>query len=318
MSCSEPDENKVKNNDPLKPRCINDDAQTESCSGAEYVFYKDVPPPDDLTIRMQGLGIGYNCDPMQAGHIVNNQHTSPTHIYPYAQGIRAVDEAMMDLFSNTMVRDDLGKMHKVPIVWGGQEAAIAAVLRSNVRKDNTMVTDRIRLPIMAINNESYSLNKSNYIYHKAINYRRGQDGKPGNTISERWERDTVLGFARGIPVNLGYTLTVWTQYQTDIKQIVEQLFMKFSPVAYIRLRGVTDAENIVELESVSSNEDRETEAGSKRVIKMQLGMTVQTYIPQPIERKKAVLSTKIDVVDSINEEEIISIIARLEEAVKFK
>ncbi len=313
--CGEPSSQPNRNNDPVKPSCASDDNKVETCSGTDYAFYKSVPAPDDLTIRKKGLGFAY-ADPIQAGSIFNNKDTSPNYIYPYAQGIRAVDEAMKDLFSDIHVRDDLGKYHKVPIVFGGQEAAIAVILRGNVRKDNTMVTDRILLPIMAIDNESYNMNMANYMYHKAINRKRvGKDRKPGMTISERWERDTVLGFTRGIPVNLGYTLSVWVQYQTDIKQIVEQIFQKMCPVAYIRLRGVTDMESIVKLESVSSNADREVEPGAERVIKMQLGLTAETYIPQAIERTKAVLSTKIDIVDGISDAEIKSVISRLEEVV---
>lgn len=45
-------------------------------------------------------------------------------------------------------------------------------------------------------------------------------------------------------------------------------------------------------------------------------MTAQTYIPQPIERKKSVLKMKIDFVDGITEEEITEVISRIEESVK--
>jgi hypothetical protein len=53
-----------------------------------------------------------------------------------------------------------------------------------------------------------------------------------------------------------------------------------------------------------------------RVIKYQFNMTTETYIPQPITRQKAVLKTKIDFVDGLEENEIQQVMARLEESVK--
>lgn len=315
--CAEPFEQPPKNLDPVMPHCVPDKTELESCRETPPVFYKDVADLDDLRVRKSGLGEGYNCDPMQAGRITNSKDSDPDHIYRYAQGLRAIDEAIMDLFSNLQVADDFGKIHTVPVIMGGQEAAVAVVLKSNVRKDNTLVTDRIRLPIMALSDGAPNQDMSRYIYHKALNYRRRSiDGKPGVTVSERWERDTVLGFTRGIPVNIDYTLSIWTMYKTDMKQILEQVLQKLTPVGYIRLQGVPDSDNIVKLKSIANNEERETEPGAKRVIKAEVSMEVEAFIPQPIARKKAVLSTKIDIVDGLSEEEITFVIGRLEEVVE--
>jgi hypothetical protein len=48
-----------------------------------------------------------------------------------------------------------------------------------------------------------------------------------------------------------------------------------------------------------------------RVIKFQIGMTAETYIPQPIARKKAILKEKIEFTNSVEEEEIVEILERL-------
>jgi hypothetical protein len=140
------------------------------------------------------------------------------------------------------------------------------------------------------------------------------DRKPGFTQRERYERDTVFGVARGIPINRGYTLTAWTMYIEDIDQILEQILLKFSPIAYINVRGV-QWETIVTLDSIANNVD--AEPGEKlRIIKYQFNFTAQTYIPQPIARKKAVLRTKTDIFNSVDEEKITEVFGRIEEAVE--
>ncbi len=45
-------------------------------------------------------------------------------------------------------------------------------------------------------------------------------------------------------------------------------------------------------------------------------MTAQTYIPLPIERTKAVLKTKVQLVDGLSEDEITEVLSTLEDAAK--
>jgi len=125
----------------------------------------------------------------------------------------------------------------------------------------------------------------------------------------------VFGVARGLPVDISYTLIAWTLYLEDMNQILEQVFLKFSPIAYIRIRGVA-WEVGVKLESVANN--LETEPGDKqlRVIKFQFNIKAETYIPQPIVRRKAVLKTRVEFVDGMTEQDITRVIGRLEVAVK--
>ena len=141
------------------------------------------------------------------------------------------------------------------------------------------------------------------------------DGKPGFTLNEKYNRDTVFGFARGIPVDISYTLYAWTLYLEDMNQILEQILLKFSQTAYITVTGVP-YEVIVKLDSIANNLDYEPGDQAIRVIKYQFQLTTETYIPQPITRQKAVLKTKIDLVDGLDESEIQQVMARLEDSVK--
>jgi hypothetical protein len=266
-------------------------------------------------MRKTGFGARVDCDPMQRGQIVNDlENPDPTTIYRYSRSLRGCDEAMLDLFSNVNVIDEDGKAWRIPIVLGPPEKAVAAIVQDNVRKDETLVVDRLKLPMLALTQTSIDYDLDRFTYHKAIN-RFPVNGKPGMTIKEKYDRDTVFGFARGIPINMGYTLTAWTMYHEDMNQIVEQILTKFSHAAYIRVTGVP-WEVIVKLDSIANNVEAEPGDQNVRVIKFEFNITAQTYIPQPIERKKAVLKMKVDFVDGMTEDEITQVMARIEESVK--
>ncbi len=264
-----------------------------------------------------GIGKQAQCDPVQTGQIVEDlKNPERSTLYRYSKSIRGCDEAMLDLFSNIVVIDEDGKAHKVPIVWGTQEKAVAFILQDNIRKDGSLVVERIRLPMLAIYSSGIEFDQTRYTYHKAVDYMRRlrPDGKPGFTTKEKFERDTVFGVARGIPVNKQYTLMAWTMYMEDIDQIIEQIILKFSPVAYIRVRGV-NWETVVNLDSIGNNVDYEPGDQNQRIIKYEFNFTARAYIPQPIVRNKSVLSTKTDFYNSVEEENITEVLERLEDSV---
>lgn len=265
-----------------------------------------------------GIGKEAQCDPMQTGQIVEDMKDPERQVlYRYSKSIRGCDEAMVDLFNNIVVLDEDGKAHKVPIIWGTQERAVAWILQDNVRKDGSLVVERIRLPMMTIYSSGIEFDQSRYTYHKALDFMRRLDpeGRPGLHVKEKFERDTVFGVARGIPINKAYTLVAWTMYMEDIDQILEQIMLKFSPVAYIRVRGV-NWETTVSLDSVANNVDYEPGDQNQRIIKFEFNFTTRSYIPQPMVRKKSVLGTKTDIHNSVNESEITEVLARLEKNVK--
>jgi len=104
-------------------------------------------------------------------------------------------------------------------------------------------------------------------------------------------------------------------YREDMNQILEQVLSKFSQVAYIRVTGVP-WETIVKLDSISNNINNEPGDQAIRIVKYEFNMTAQTYVAQPIQRKKAVLKMKVDFVDGITDQDITQVLARIEESVK--
>lgn len=264
------------------------------------------------------IGSGAQCDPMQTGQIVEDMKNPEREVlYRYSKSLRGCDEAMLDMFSNIVVLDEDGKAHKVPIIWGTQERAVAWILQDNTRKDGSLVVERIRLPMMAIYSSGTDFDQGRYTYHKAVDYmRRSDDGdRPGFYTKEKVERDTVFGVARGIPVNKTYTLMAWTAYMEDIDQILEQVLVKFSPVAYITVRGVR-WETVVTLDSIANNVDYEPGDQNQRIIKFEFNLTAKSYIPQPIVRKKSVLETRVDLHNSVDEQDISEVLGRIETSVE--
>lgn len=286
---------------------------------------KDVAPRDlswleDATMNKMGQGAHALCDPQQTGHIINEQGGGEPNrnvVYRYAKSIRGTDEAVRDLFRNIVVLDEAGKAFPVPIIWATQEKAVAFILQENTRKDESLVVDRIRLPMLAIHASGYNFAQDRYIYHKAVDYLRNHkdNWRPGFTTSERYERDTVFGVSRGIPLDIEYTLIAWTLYEEDMNQILTQVVTKFSPMAYIRVRGIS-WEIGVKLNSIANNVDLEPGDKKQRVFKYQFGLTAEAFVAQPVVRKKAVLKTSVEITDSPKEEDITEVLARLEQAVK--
>ncbi len=327
--CNEPGFITDLNIDPVPPFCREPKSIKSSGTIDHKPFLenqKDVISSTDLswledaTLNKSGQGASALCDPQQTGHIVNEQGMSPPNrnvVYRYAKSIRGTDEAVKDLFKDIIVSDEAGKVHQIPIIWGTQERAVAYILQENTRKDDSLVVDRIRLPMLAIHSSDFQFNQDRYIYHKAVDYLRDhrQNWRPSFTVSERYEKDTVFGVTRGIPVDIGYTLYAWTLYEEDMNQILTQIITKMSPMAYIRVKGIS-WEIGVKLDSIANNVDFEPGDKAVRVFKYQISMTAETFVAQPIVRKKAVLKTKIEVTDSPNDEDITEVLTRLEQAVK--
>ena len=256
-------------------------------------------------------GFSANCDPLQAGKIYNDNNPNPNVIYNYAKGIRGTDDAVLALFKDIVVIDDDGKIWPVPIIWGTQERAVAYIIQKNAREDETLVVDRPTLPMLAIHQSNIAPNKERYVYHKAINYFRDKNGKPGMMYKEKKDNDTVFGFSKGIPVDISYNLYAWTRYLEDMNEILEQILPKFSLLAYIKVKGIP-WEIPVKLEAIGNNINHEVGDKEIRVIKYQFNLVAETYIPQPITRKKVVQKIVTDFHNSTNEKEISKVYGRME------
>lgn len=282
VDCNPRDDKNSVNIDPVPKQCDDD------C----WPSQKRVPiqPPKDWnktkTFNKLGIGQHWLCDPIQTGQIINDLDTPNREvIYRYSRAIRGADEAMLDMFRNLIVLDEQGKQHTVPIIWASQEKAVAAILQDNVRKDASLVVDRIRLPICAVWNSGISFDQTRFTYQKAYSLLPFLGANPGFFKQEKYVKDTIFGVTRGLPVDITYNLYIWTLYEEDMNQILEQVLLKFSPIAYLQIKGVY-WEVIVTLDGTTNNIDLEPGDAKVRVLKYQINMTAKSYIPQPIYRLK--------------------------------
>lgn len=276
--CIAPIQTNSDNIDPVPQRCADDcwPNQKRVAETPEQAWEAQ-PSLNKLGIGQQG-----NCDPFMTGQSINDLDTpSREMLYRTSNALRGADEAIWDLFRNIYVKDENGKAHLVPILHASQERAVEAILQDNVRKDDSLVVDRIRLPIMAFWANGYAPARERFMYQWAYS----TDPGIGFTIREKFEEDTVFGATVGVPIDINYTLYVWTKYIYDAQQILEAVRLKFSPVAYLRIRGVW-WEVIVTLDSIGNNIDVEPGNEKPRVIKYEFKMTAQSYIPQPLLRVK--------------------------------
>jgi hypothetical protein len=274
----------ILNKDPVPPQC--DDGQ---------LTQKRVAKKPALDWRLQRKlaieGVQYdgqsgNCDPIMTGQTTNDLDPPNREvIYRNSRAIRGCNEAMVDLFRGIKVFDVNNVPHAVPIIWGTQEKAVSAIIQENVRKDNSLVVERIRLPMLAMTSVGHSYDMNRYTYHMAYALENCLYGKIGFAAGEKTEKDTLFGVARGIPINISYKLYAWTLYQEDMDQIIEQVFSKFSNVAYLNIRGVP-WEVIVKFNDAESNIDLEPGDKKQRIVKYVFNMITETYLPQPIRRIK--------------------------------
>jgi hypothetical protein len=244
------------------------------------------------------FGKNQTCDPYLTGQIVEDMAADPKRniIYRYPQALRGINEGMKNLFSNVVVLDEAGSQHQVPIFWASRERAVEFLVQENIREKST-VTDHVTLPLMSIMATGFSMNMDRYTYHWNQNFIRSKTGMLNYGQEER-PYDTVYGVPRGIPVDINYQLNVWTYFLEDMYQILEQVILRFSPIAYISTQG-NRWTTIVKLDSMDNNVD--TEPGTQpRIVRMQFGFTAEHYIPQPIGRYKTVLQERIDYVNSTN------------------
>lgn len=280
--------------DPIKQACGNE-------VGDESL--KDVPLVDCFDDKRGVYGQSGNGDPFQSGKIFNfpNEIPDRTVIPRNAQALRGIDQGMLDLFSDIYVEDTQKKLFKVPIIIGTQERAVAVVMNSSVRKnkdgkqDESLQVDRVKLPLMTCYASAYNYAESRFTYHAALNYYNNlrDDRKPGWTKDEKYKRDTAFGVARGIPIDVNHELIIWTSYMTDMQQILTQIFLKFSKVAYIKVAGVQWAIPVA-ITGIQNNIDMEPGDTKLRLVKYQISFLIEAYIPQPIRRTKTALSVDVD------------------------
>jgi len=88
------------------------------------------------------------------------------------------------------------------------------------------------------------------------------------------------------PYNVTYKVTIWSKYQEDLNQILENVLPHFRPFVYITLTGPTNGDFInlrTDLDSASPTGNEEYSVEDRRIITWDLEFTVRTWIFRGID-----------------------------------
>ncbi len=127
-------------------------------------------------------------------------------VFKYCKLLRKTDEAVKGLFDNLVVVTEEGDAHRVPCLWATHEKLATFVDQSNPTSEldlngkKKIVEDRIKLPIIGV----YS-----------------------NDIMMSGSQPLIM-----------YTANIWTLFQEDMNQILEQVLLKFDNKKNCKLIGI--------------------------------------------------------------------------------
>jgi hypothetical protein len=165
---------------------------------------------------------------------------SEDRVFKYAKLLRKTDEGVKALFSDLVVVTEEGDAHKVPCLWATHEKLAAFVEQSNPTSEldlngkRKIVKDSIKLPVIGV-----------------------------------YSNDITMSGSQPL---VAYHVNIWTLFQEDMNQILEQIILKFDNKKNCKLVGI----------SRNYNEDNSGEEFSVRVLKSSLGLTVEG-IGVPVE-----------------------------------
>jgi hypothetical protein len=240
---------------------------------------EELPPPSKYDFKLA-------VDSIQHGLLAQTEQINPNYLKRYENFFTKLDRAMVLAFGDLQILDQGGTPMRVPTVFGTMEKIVYAVFGESSAQDPNQYS-RIRLPICAmIPTGSISLDVERYIYHEAKWWSyKGTERRPD---------DVVFGMSTGIPISRGYQLTLMTRYVEDMNQLLEITLQRFSQTFEIKI-GQSPRPTQVLFDGCDTNFAEDRDAERVHLYTATISMTAQSWLPQPIIRRKAVHSVKIDV-----------------------
>lgn len=168
--------------------------------------------------------------------------------------------AMINAFSQLDLLDGNGTSQPVNCIYGHAERAVAKSLQE----------ENIQLPIISV------------VQAVTENDDERRRYLPTLVVESAWNKDLqraqrVISFVPR-PVNIMYTVGVWTRYNEDMDQIASQIRLMFNPSLDVATpqsdltKAFLEDEDNVSSFNVGDQEDR--------VIRKNFSVLVQTYVPQ--------------------------------------
>ncbi len=214
-------------------------------------------------------------------HNVNVPEELVTTLLP---GLHHVDLGLKNYFSDIVVPTD-GSLRTQPVpvrIAGGEKATL--LWKQEIREG--MRNKRIKLPVIAINRESFEFNPQKFSPAQLPIDRRFVD-----TAGTRME----LTY-RPFPVLINYTLGMWAERKRDIEYMLFQILPRFNGgLAEIDVDAGTITGTVpIKLNSSTDNSDKEAEANSTTKVQYDISLTAEGWIPLPQKLVPTVLGHAMD------------------------
>ena len=168
---------------------------------------------------------------------------------------------LINIFGNIYYLDKNNNSVKVKCFHANQERAIA----------KSTLGDNITLPVITVseNNTSNSDDRRRYnpiLVHDKYWHKRKNRAIRALSMAAR-------------PIDIKYTINIWSKYKEDLDQIREYIFTLFNPDLEIK----TKSSNITKafLDSESDVEQSEAQDQQDRILKKSITLRVETYVENP-------------------------------------
>jgi hypothetical protein len=168
---------------------------------------------------------------------------------------------LINIFGNIYYVDKNNNSVKVKCFHANQERAVA----------KTFVGDNITLPLITISENSSSNNDDRRRYTPILMHDKYWHKRKNRAIR-------LLSMAPR-PVDIKYTINIWSKYKEDLDQIREHILILFNPDLEIKTRQ----SNITKAFFENESDIQQSEASDQtdRILKKSITISVETYVENP-------------------------------------
>lgn len=168
---------------------------------------------------------------------------------------------LIDYFGKTHFVDRNNNVIEVKCFHANQERAVAKMTNG----------DNITLPVITVSEESTEDSSDRRRYGPLLVHETYW-----HKIAQRAVRTLSLA---PTPVNINYSINIWTKYKEDMDQIREYIFTLFNPDVEVSTKYSNVAKAFIVSETpIDQDEADDTQ---DRVLKKTISIRVETYIPSP-------------------------------------
>lgn len=210
--------------------------------------------------------------------------------YWYNSSLRNYIVLMGCLFNHVQVkrvRGEQEKFIKVPITYASKEKFLASMNKLNYAysQENVAKTETIlpRMNLSLVDLQYNAIRKTGI----AVNQKMTQLRAPGKTVTQ----------FNPAPYRFMFELGVYTRYEDDVFQIIEQILPYFQPHFNCRITELhkndikIDRDIKISLQSVSPDTSFEGDATTRRHIEWSLMFELQGYLYPPVNEIKGEIRT---------------------------